>query len=66
MNTSGGFSTPTPLSATDPVAVSVAVLHDVDDYGATPLGWASEVQQLSSGTFAGHSSLVCFGGMQLF
>lgn len=66
MNTSGGFSTPTPLSAFDPVAVSVAELHDVDDYGATPLGWASEVQQLSSGAFSGHSSLVCFGGIQLF
>lgn len=53
MNTSGGLYSPTPLIATDPVVVSVAELHDVDDYGATLPGWSSEVQQLSNGFFAG-------------
>jgi len=66
VNTSGGLYSPTPLIATDPVVVSVAELHDVDDYGATLPGWSSEVQQLSNGFFAGRCSLVSFAGMQLF
>jgi AraC family ethanolamine operon transcriptional activator len=66
VDTCDGFNSPAPLIATDPVVVSVAELHDVDDYGATLPGWASEVQQLSSGVFSGHSSLVSFAGVQLF
>lgn len=66
MNNCVDLSSPAPSIKVDPVEVSVAVLSDVDEYGASISGFATETQQLSSGVFTGSTYLASFGDVQLF